>query len=375
MPAGRDVTASLSLIDPESLPTTVLLVNEQVVRPGSRYHGDQAAAPGLLDFAVNVRHPAPPDWLQRRLAARLPDLAAYPSAADHAAAVSAVARRHGVPDDRVLLLAGGAEGFALLPALTPRLAALIAPSFTEPEAVLSSVGVPVAHAVLAPPFRLADAVTRKGAVPEDADLVVLGNPTNPTGVLHSRESVLALRRPGRLVVVDEAFADAVVGEAESLAAMDLPDVLVLRSLTKTWSLAGLRVGYALGAPELLARLTAGRAHWPLGTLQLEAIAACCTPEAVAEARAGAESLAAQRAEMAAALTGLGLEVVDGCAPFLLFAVPRHITDATLLRKHLRANGIAVRRCDTFVGLGEEYLRVAVRPEWPTLVAAVAEALR
>jgi len=344
----------------------VLVVNEQVVRPGSRYHGDQASGPGLLDFAVNVRHAAPPDWLQRRLAARLPDLAAYPSAADHAVAVTAVARRHGVPDDRVLLLAGGAEGFALLPALTPRLAALIAPSFTEPEAVLSSARVPVEHVVLAPPFGLADAM-----VPEDADLVVVGNPTNPTGVLHPRESVLALRRPGRIVVVDEAFADAVAGEPESLAAMNLPDVLVLRSLTKTWSLAGLRVGYALGAPELLARLTAGRPHWPLGTLQLEAIAACCTPEAVASARTGAEALAAQRVEMAAALTGLGLDVVDGRAPFLLVAVP----DAELMRKHLRVNGIAVRRCDTFVGLGEGYLRVAVRPEWPTLVAAVAEALR
>jgi histidinol-phosphate aminotransferase len=235
--------------------------------------------------------------------------------------------------------------------------------------------VPVEHVVLAPPFRLADAVIEKATVPEDADLVVVGNPTNPTGVLHPRESVLALRRPGRLVVVDEAFADALAGEPESLAAMNLRDVLVLRSLTKTWSLAGLRVGYALGAPEVLARLSAGRPHWPLGTLQLEAIAACCTAEAVAEARAGAESLAVQRAEMAAALTGLGLEVVDGCAPFLLVAVPRHIADATLMRKNLRANGIGVRRCDTFVGLGEGYLRVAVRPEWPTLVAAMAEALR
>jgi histidinol-phosphate aminotransferase len=80
--------------------------------------------------------------------------------------------------------------------------------------------------------------------------------------------------------------------------------------------------------------------------------------------------------MAAALTGLGLDVVDGCAPFVLFAVP----DAPLMRKHLAARGIAVRRCDTFIGLGrggmgEGYLRAAVRPEWPALVAAVGEALR
>ncbi len=341
-------------------------MSEQGVRPGARYHGDQAAAPGMLDFAVNVRQPNPPRWLQHRLAARLADLGCYPTAADHAAATKAVARRHGVAEERVLLLAGGSEGFALLPALRPRRAALIAPSFTEPEAVLTAAGVPVDQVVLPPPFQLSGAT-----VPPAADLVVLGNPTNPTGVLHPRQEVLGLRRPGRLVVVDEAFADALPGEPESLADLDAPDVVVLRSLTKTWSLAGLRVGYALGAPEVLARLAAGRPHWPLGTLQLEAIAACCAPEAVAEARRGAEQLAGQRADMVAALKALGLEVVDGRAPFLLFAV----ADAVLMRKHLQANGIAVRRCDTFVGLGPNYLRVAVRPEWPVLVDAVAEVLR
>ena len=348
----------------------MLGVSGQFVRPGSRYHGDQAVEPGLLDFAVNVRHAHTPDWLRRRLAARLSDLAAYPAAADHDAAVSAVARRHGVSEDRVLLLAGASEGFALLPALRPALAALIAPSFTEPEAVLTAAGIPVHQVVLQPPFRLAAT-----PVPEAADLVVVGNPTNPTGVLHPRESVLALRRPGRLVVVDEAFADAVAGEPESVASLDDPGLLVLRSLTKTWALAGLRVGYALGDPQVLARLGRLRSHWPLGTLQLEAIAACCEPAAVAEACAGARRLGVLRGEMADALVGLGLEVVRGSAPFVMFAVP----DAELIRKRLRANGIAVRRCDTFVGLerasGHGYLRAAVRPEWPDLVAAVAEALR
>ena len=347
----------------------------QVPRPGSRYHGDQDADPGLLDFAVNVRHSAPPSWLVARLAGRLGDLAHYPSAADHEAATAAVATRHGVPADHVLLLSGGSEGFSLLPALRPSLAALVAPSFTEPEAVFAAAGVPVCHAVLRPPFELSAVAVSAEAdlaavVPLAADLVVLGNPTNPTGVLHPREAVLALRRPGRLVVVDEAFADAVPGEPESLAGCGSPDVLVLRSLTKTWSLAGLRVGYAIGAPDVLSRLSSPRPHWPLGTLQLEAITACCAPEAVAAARADAEQLALWRSDFAAALRGLGLDVVDGQAPFVLFAAG----DAVLTRKRLRAKGIAVRRCDTFVGLGDDYLRAAVRQEWPVLVDALREVL-
>jgi histidinol-phosphate aminotransferase len=197
---------------------------------------------------------------------------------------------------------------------------------------------------------------------------VVGNPTNPTSVLHTREQILALRRPGRIVVVDEAFADSVPGEPASLADEPLADVLVLRSLTKTWSLAGLRVGYALGAPDVLARLTAARPHWPVGTLQLAAIAACCAPQAVAEAAAGAQRMAALRTEMASGLQLVGVDPVDGRAPFVLFTV----ADAELTRKHLHARGIAVRRCDTFVGLDGRYLRAAVRPEWPVLVEAIAD---
>lgn len=331
----------------------------------ARYHGDQAAAPGMLDFAVNVRHAHPPQWLIERLTARLPDLARYPGAEDVHRAHDAIARRHGRARDEVLALAGGAEGFALLPNLRPALAAIVAPSFTEPAVALSAAGVPVHHVVVDPPFGLDGA-----DIPEDADLVVVGNPTNPTSVLHRREQLLALRRPGRIVVVDEAFADSIPGEPESLAADALADVLVLRSLTKTWALAGLRVGYALGAPEVLARLTAQRPHWPVGTLQLTAIEACCAADAVADAEAGAARLAQLRAEMVVGLTSVGADVVDGQAPFVLFRIP----DAVRIRNSLHDNGIAVRRCDTFVGLDENYLRAAVRHEWPLLVQAISAAM-
>ena len=331
-----------------------------------RYHGDQAVAPGMLDFAVNVRHAQPPDWLVRRLAVRLPDLAGYPSIDDVHLAQDTVAGRHNRAGDEVLPLAGAAEGFALLANLRPARAAIIAPSFTEPAVALAAAGVPVHHVVLDPPFGL-DGALANGTVPDDADLVVVGNPTNPTSVLHRREQLLALRRPGRILVVDEAFADAVPGEPDSLAGYSLPDVLVLRSLTKTWSLAGLRVGYALGSPDVLARLTTQRAHWAVGTLQLAAIAACCAAEAVAEAAAGAVRLAALRAEMAAGLASVGAHVVDGKAPFVLF----RIRDAEGIRKNLLNKGIAVRRCDTFVGLDDRYLRAAVRAEWPLLVQDIA----
>jgi histidinol-phosphate aminotransferase len=91
---------------------------------------------------------------------------------------------------------------------------------------------------------------------------------------------------------------------------------------------------------------------------------------VAAAQEQAVQLAVLRSEMVDALKKTGVRVVDGSAPFVLFEVP----DAQLVRKRLSAKGIAVRRCDTFVGFDGQYLRAAVRPEWPTLVAALAENL-
>jgi histidinol-phosphate aminotransferase len=340
---------------------------------GLRHHGDVEASPGLLDFAVNVQCSAPPRWLHDRLVAALDDLARYPAAAADARARAAVAARHGRRADEVLVLAGSAEGFALLPSLLTRQAAVVHPGFTEPEAALRTAGVPVARVLTdeADGHRL-----RPDRVPEAADLVIVGNPTNPTAVLHPAAAIRALARPGRVVLVDEAFADALPGEPQSLAgAADVPGLLVFRSLTKTWALAGLRAGYALGAPDLLARLARPRPPWPVSTLALEAVAACCAPAAVAEAGLAAHRLARERAAQAAALAAVpGVTVLPGVAPYLLLRLPSG--QGERVRHALRAAGVAVRRGDTFPGLGPDHVRVAVRPapQVAVLVEAFATAL-
>ncbi|MGB3772836.1 MAG: Rv2231c family pyridoxal phosphate-dependent protein CobC [Rhodococcus sp. (in: high G+C Gram-positive bacteria)] len=317
-----------------------------------RHHGDAEVEGGMVDFAVNVRGDRPPEWLRRRLARAVDDLAVYPSAAREQAVRERVAERHNRSADEVLLLAGAAEGFAMLPRLHPRLAAVIHPSFTEPEFALRAAGVAVHRSVLPFPYRLADAL-----IPEDADMVVVGNPTNPTSIAHPRDDVLALRRPGRLLVVDEAFADTMAGEPESVASQADPDVLVLRSLTKSFALAGLRCGYALGNPDTLAAMGQGRAHWPLGTLQLTAIAACCEPDAVAAVDADALAVASEREYLIEQLRSVGADVLEPAAASFVLV---HVHGGAEMRSALRRRGFAVRRCDTFPGLSSDHLRVAVR---------------
>jgi len=222
------------------------------------------------------------------------------------------------------------------------------PQFTEPEAALIAAGRPVHRVLLAPPFLLDPAL-----VPDDADLVIVGNPTNPTSVLHPRPVVQALHRPGRIVVVDEAFADCVPGETESLAGDR--SVVVVRSLTKTWGLAGLRAGYVLGPAPLIDRLRAAQPHWPVSAPALAACVACCSPSAVAEADEWARDLAARRAALADQLAAVADVVPGAAASFLLVRTSR-----PTMWNPLRDKGFAVRRGDTFPGLDAHWFRVAVR---------------
>ncbi|MFF0338944.1 Rv2231c family pyridoxal phosphate-dependent protein CobC [Kribbella sp. NPDC004875] len=334
------------------------------------HHGDLEVGAGLVDLAVNVRAGTPPAWLVDAITASLTDLAAYPR---QDAAVAAVADRHGVAPDRVLLTAGAAEAFVLIArAFRPRHPVVVHPQFTEPEAALRSAGHLVDRVILRPEdgFRL-----DPSAVPADADLVVIGNPTNPTSVLHRADDLRELARPDRILVVDEAFMDAVPGEPESLAGASIPGLVVVRSLTKTWGLAGLRVGYLLAGASLIEQLAAVQPHWPVSTPALAAAIACSNERAVAEAAQAALDIERQRVHLLDRLRTAGGLSTYGVAraPFVLV----HVPGAAEVRESLRAQGFAVRRGDTFPGLGPDWLRIAVRPEDVTdgFVKVLSDVLR
>ena len=143
--------------------------------------------------------------------------ARYPNASE---AEAALARRHGRDASEVLATAGAAEAFALIArARDWTRPVVVHPQFTEPDVALTLAGHPPEHVLLdaAAGFAL-DADT----VPDDADLVIVGNPTNPTSVLHPESTLRALARPGRVLVVDEAFMDSVPGEHHSLAVSPHP---------------------------------------------------------------------------------------------------------------------------------------------------------
>lgn len=322
------------------------------------FHGDQESAAGLADFAVNVRIPGPPDWLRQVIDAASLNLGAYP---DPTAARHAIAARHGVDPAMVLPTAGAAEAFTLIAQAIAGRVSILCPQFTEPEAAMVRAGRYVTHVLPADPGAafMADSLAA-------TDIFMVGNPTNPTGQLHSALELLSAS--SQVLVVDEAFMDAVPGEPESLIAPAMPGVLVLRSLTKTWGLAGVRAGYVVGDPELIARLAAAQTPWSVGSHALAVMVATASEAALDEAGQAAEQLANWRADLVAGLEALGYHPLESHAPFILVQLGQGA------HASLRGRGFAVRRADTFVGLDDTFVRIAVRSPEQTapLLQAIAE---
>lgn len=315
------------------------------------HHGDHDLAPGLVDLAVNVMLPGPPAWLADRIASTLAGLGSYP---DAAAARAAIADAHGVPAEMVLPTAGAAEAFALIArTLTATHPLVVHPQFTEPEAALRAVGAPVQRWLL--PVAAGSGTPSLANLPAWADAVFVGNPTNPTGRLHSRNDLLAAGAD-RLLVVDEAFMDA-TDERESLIGPVMPNRLVLRSLSKTWGLAGLRVGYVVGDPALIARLEQAQPPWPISAPAIAAMIATSSADALAEAAELYRELALQRDHLVAALASAGFEALGSAAPFVL--IDTSPCGPESVRLALAAAGYAVRRGESFPGLGPTWIRIKV----------------
>ena len=190
--------------------------------------------------------------------------------------------------------------------------------------------------------------------------LLLNNPHNPTGKLFSRGEILPYLQAYALVVVDEAFMDFLPPEAEqSLIGLvqEYPNLVILRSLTKFYSLPGLRLGYAIAHPQRVSQWQTWRDPWPVNTLaQAAAIAAI---EDTEFQEMTWKWLTPAREQLFQGLASIpGLQPFPGAANFLL--VKTAISSVQLQQQLLQHHQILIRDCVSFPELGDRYFRVAVR---------------
>jgi histidinol-phosphate aminotransferase len=249
------------------------------------------------------------------------------------------ARVHGVSPDMVLAGNGSDEllAMAVRTFLDPGdVLAYPDPTYSLYPVLAEIVEVKVAEVPWAAGWALpADALIASGA-----KAIFFANPNAPSGTVVDPEAVRALaRRFSGVVLIDEAYVDFADGHCLSL--LDLENVIVTRTLSKGYSLAGLRFGYALAAPAVIAQMAKVKDSYNCDAVSV--IAACAALEDQAHARRSWEAVRSERTRLTAELTRRGFAVVPSQANFLLARVPGG--DGGAVYRALKAKGILVRHFD------------------------------
>ncbi len=352
-------------------------------------------AAAILDFSASISPLGPPESALDAIQAHLSSLTAYPDP-DYGELRAALGEALNVDPDWILPGNGSAELLTWAAWDLSKLEAtyLVTPAFGDYSRALLAFGAQVLDCPLA--LKSLEAGTGNGLVTDglsvsnrsfvspalslpvplvDSDRgLLLNNPHNPTGLLFGRQAIRPYLEQLALVVVDEAFMDFLPpSEQETLigAVEEFPNLVILRSLTKFYSLPGLRMGCAIGHPDILRRWQLQRDPWPVNALAAAA-AAAVVRDTVFEQQTW-DWLPVARQELFEGLANLpGLRPFPGAANFLLVesSVSVSLIQKTLLQRHQ----ILIRDCLSFPELGDRFFRVAVRSRADNLrlISALAD---
>jgi threonine-phosphate decarboxylase len=330
----------------------------------------------LLDFSANINPLGFPPGLAGAVQEAMREIVHYP---DRRCVVlrAAIAEYHHLAPEEILVGNGSTELIYLVArALKPARGLIVTPAFSEYEHALNLAGVPVAvHPTTeAGHFSLQDVPEVKAG-----DLVFLGHPASPSGVLLDPERFLAVagtvHAAGGYLLLDEAFIDFVEPASFKAQLHRFPRLMILRSFTKFFGIPGMRLGFLLGAPGLVACLGGAQEPWSVSTMAQAMGCACLADQ---EYMSDTRTLIAREREF---LYG-GLAVLPGLTPFpsmvnyLLVKLTQPGVNAASLQQQMLAHHIVIRDASNFRGLDERYFRVAVRgrPENARLLAALRECL-
>ena len=314
----------------------------------------------IVDFSANINPLGPPESLRAVVSRSLDRVVHYPDP-EGLELRRVLAARHGVDSENIALGNGSSELLFALPRAGEWSRAVIpAPCYVDYATAAEQAGLDVFFFPLPPEEGFVLNWDRLASFLRGEELVFLGQPNNPTGISLDPVTIQNISRayPSSLFVVDEAFLDFVPG-LKSAFDPDIPNIVVLKSLTKIFAIPGLRLGYALFSPQMAAAVSQVLPPWSVNTLALDVGAAFVGDDSYLEH--SRELVTALRKELHDELAALpGLRVVSGQANYLLCRVERRDHNALSLSDALLPLGVAIRTCSNYQGLDNTYFRVAVR---------------
>lgn len=272
---------------------------------------------------------------------------------------------HNLPEENILVGNGSTEFIYLLPQmLRPKKAVMVEPSFSEHRNALESVGCVVEDFLtLENQGFVPDTERLCSEIAKGCDVAYLCNPANPTGVLLSKNDILKIagecRRRGALLAVDEAFIDFAEDESVKREAITMDNLIVIRSMTKFFSMAGLRLGYVIAGKRLIKRLEAVKPPWSVNTLAILA-----GMESIKDAdyiKRTREWLNHEGDFLIQWFNNLScFKTYPTKVNYMLVKILLDGITARDIQERLLKQGILIRDCSSFVGLGHNFFRIAVR---------------
>jgi len=343
-----------------------MIIGKNYVHGGDIYTNDV-----WLDFSANVNPFGTPEAVKAAVREAAEHMDIYPD--PYCGRLrAALAEKTGVDENCIICGNGAAELiYQFVNALRPKRTLLPVPSFADYEAALLSAGC---EPVLYPLKR-----EREFAICDDildsisgCDAVMLCNPNNPTGKMIDKALLMSIadkcRSCGTWLFLDECFME-LCDRGYSLAGEIKNDdkIFILHAFTKTYGMAGVRLGYGICAmEELLHRMSRISQPWNVSnTAQAAGLAALSCDTWAADAR---KLFREEKEYLMRELARLGIDVHYGEANFLF------ITGAYGLYEKLLRRGILIRSCANYHGLDKGDCRIAVRThdENAALIKAVSE---
>ncbi|MEL6578823.1 MAG: threonine-phosphate decarboxylase CobD, partial [Cyanobacteria bacterium J06621_12] len=327
----------------------------------------------LTDFSASINPLGTPQSAIAAIVNAASELTAYPDP-EYTELRSHLANYHQLDPEFILPGNGSAEllTWAGRELAQQKFTYLITPAFRDYARALNAFG----GKIIPCPLDLNSGESNLPPVlntPQTQSGLLLNNPHNPTGKLWKREEILLYLEQFDLVVIDEAFMDFLTPDQEQSLipwVAQHPNLVILRSLTKFYSLPGLRIGYAIAHPDRLKQWQQWRDPWSVNTL-----AAAATAVALQDREFQQQTykwLLSARSQLFGQLQAIpGLQPLTGAANYLL--VKTEISATRLQEKLLKNYQIYIRDCLSFPELGDRYFRLAVRlsEENNRLTAAIA----
>lgn len=311
-----------------------------------------------IDFSVNINPLGIPEEVKDALHQAVDVCMQYPDM-EAEQLKEALSRKFCLPKTYFLSGNGASELFlGIMHALRPKKVILPVPSFYGYEYAIKAAGSEICYVPLTKESDFLPGEEVLSALQEDAELLFLANPNNPTGKLMKPaylEKVLERCKEENIyVVLDECFIEFCEQGNSMVQKLDTyPNLFIVRAFTKTYAIPGVRLGYLMCSDEgLLKQIRSQLPEWNLSVFAEAAGIACLQQQEYLKKTV--EYVAAERKFLTEKLQNLGLQVILSDANFILFYSEKPLYEK-LLQK-----GILIRDCKNFQGLSEGYYRVAVR---------------